>query len=97
MKLNILITSSSFINTEGRHKHIYNDNRINIIEFPGPNIEKEMLKVISNIDGVICGDDEFTDKVILKGVNSKLKVISLNMEQVLIKLIKNLVKEIILY
>ena len=35
-----------------------------------------MLKVISNIDGVICGDDEFTDKVILKGVNSKLKVIS---------------------
>ena len=76
MKLNILITSSSFINTEGRHKHIYNDNRINIIEFPGPNTEKEMLNVISNIDGVICGDDEFTDKVILKGVNSKLKVIS---------------------
>lgn len=76
MKLNILITSSSFINTEGRHKSIYYDDRINIIEFPGPNKEKEMLKVISKIDGVICGDDEFTERVIQKGVNSRLKVIS---------------------
>ena len=36
--------------------------------------EKDLLKVISNYDGILCGDDEITKKVINKA--TKLKVIS---------------------
>ena len=36
--------------------------------------EKELLKLISNIDGVIAGDDEFTERVLKKA--SRLRVIS---------------------
>ena len=36
--------------------------------------ENELIKIIKNYDGVICGDDEFTHKVFSKA--KKLKVIS---------------------
>ena len=36
--------------------------------------EKELLKIIHNYDGIICGDDEISKKVIDKA--KKLKVIS---------------------
>ena len=36
--------------------------------------EKELIKIIKNYDGVICGDDEFSEKVLFKA--QKLKVIS---------------------
>lgn len=36
--------------------------------------ENELIKIIKDYDGVICGDDEFSEKVLLKA--KKLKVIS---------------------
>ncbi len=76
MKINILITSSSFIDNEGPHKKFYSDPRFNITEVPGPNSESKMLELIKNIDGMICGDDFISKQVILKGSRNRLKVIS---------------------
>ena len=39
-------------------------------------LEKDILNVIEDFDGIICGDDEITRDVIIKGVSNKLKVIS---------------------
>jgi D-3-phosphoglycerate dehydrogenase / 2-oxoglutarate reductase len=38
--------------------------------------EAVMLEVIEDIDGIVCGDDEITRAVILKGAKSKLRIIS---------------------
>jgi D-3-phosphoglycerate dehydrogenase len=42
----------------------------------GPLKEEVILDVIADFDGVICGDDEITRRVIEKGAKSKLKILS---------------------
>ena len=38
--------------------------------------EEILLPIISKYDGIICGDDEITSKVIIEGVRGSLKIIS---------------------
>ena len=38
--------------------------------------EIELIGIIDKFDGIICGDDEITKDVIIKGACGKLKVIS---------------------
>ncbi len=76
MKFNILITAFPFVNEYKKLKKFFeNDNfNIKIIKTPQSLKEDELIKLIGNIDGVLCGDDEFTDRVLRKA--NKLKVLS---------------------
>ena len=76
MKLKILLTSTSFIDTPGNHHKLLNEINSEIIKKRGPLTESELLPIISSFDALICGDDELTSKVILKGVEGKLKFVS---------------------
>ncbi len=76
MKKRILITTTSFQDTPGSHHNLLNDQNFEIDYLRGPLEESVLLPIIHNYDGVICGDDEYTDKVLSIGKNSKLKVLS---------------------
>ena len=72
----ILLTSTSFIDTPGEHQVKLFEQGFNIDKMRGPLKAEEILQVIDKYDGIICGDDEITEMVIKRGVNSKLKIIS---------------------
>ena len=74
--MRILITSTSFQDTPGNHHRLLKSTGYNIVKMRGPLIENEILEVIQDFDAIICGDDFITKKVIKKGANSKLKIIS---------------------
>ena len=76
MKKRILITTTSFQDTPGSHHNLLNDQNFEIDYLRGPLEESILLPIIHKYDGVICGDDEYTDKVLSTGKNSKLKVLS---------------------
>ena len=76
MKMNVLLTTTSFQDTPGKHHNKLNSYDFNIIYRRGPLTENQMLGLIENIDALICGDDIISNKVIEKGKKSKLKVIS---------------------
>ncbi len=73
--LKILISAPYMILEIDRYRDIFKENNMDII-IPKVNErleEKELIKQIRDIDGVICGDDRFTKKVIDNA--NKLKVI----------------------
>lgn len=74
--MKILLTSTSFQDTPGNHQELLNKQNFEIDKLRGPIPEKELLPIIQNYDAVICGDDEYTDDVIKKGVEGRLKYIS---------------------
>lgn len=74
--MNILLTSTSFIDTPGSHWELLDAQKFSVVQLRGPVSEKELLSVIDKYDGVICGDDHFTEAVIKRGAEFKLKVIS---------------------
>jgi D-3-phosphoglycerate dehydrogenase len=74
--LKILLTSTSFQDTPGKHHDLLKGMNISFDMIRGPVKEKQLLELIQNYDGVICGDDEYTEAVIKKGAENKLKVIS---------------------
>ena len=76
MKFNILITAFPFVNEYKKLKKFFkNDNfNIKIVKTTQSLKEKDLLKLIKNIDGVLCGDDEFNKNVLKKA--NKLKVLS---------------------
>ena len=73
---NILVTTTSFQDSKGEHHNLLSQQKWNVDYLRGPLKEKELLSVISKYDGVLCGDDEYTKKVIEKGCSGNLKVIS---------------------
>lgn len=74
--MHILITSTSFIDTPGKHQERLYNAGLEIDTLRGPVKEAVLLSVISKYDGIVCGDDEITRQVIKKGVEGRLKVIS---------------------
>ena len=76
MKKRILVTTTSFQDTPGSHHKLLNDQNFEIDYLRGPLEESILLPIIHKYDGIICGDDEYTDKVLSLGKKSKLKVIS---------------------
>ncbi len=74
--MKILLTSTSFQDTPGKHQKILKQQNFDIDFLRGPIKEKEILPIIHKYDGIICGDDEITRNVIIKGKKGKLKVIS---------------------
>ena len=73
--MKILLTSTSFIDTPGVHHSKLTSLQFSVDEIRGPVKESVLLPIISNYDGIICGDDQITANVIKKGSNGKLKVI----------------------
>lgn len=76
MPLNILITSTSFMDTPGIHQTTIAEYDLQLNYLRGPLDEATMLNHIEAYDALICGDDALTEKVLSKGKNAKLKFLS---------------------
>ncbi len=74
-QMRILITTTSFQDTPGRHHHLLAEAGFEIDRARGPLPEAEMLKIVGNHDGILCGDDAFTRTVLQKCL-PRLKVLS---------------------
>jgi len=74
--MKILITSTSFQDTPGKHIDFLNSLNYNVDKMRGPFKASALLPLIGQYDGLICGDDEINEEVIKKGFNGKLKIIS---------------------
>ena len=74
--MKILLTSTSFQDTPGPHHELLNSQGFTIDVLRGPLKEDVLLPIIANYDAVICGDDEYTEDVLYKGIKGKLKYIS---------------------
>ena len=74
--MKILLTTTSFQDTPGKHHDLLNAQNWDIDYLRGPVGENVLLPIIHKYDGVICGDDEYTREVIKAGKKGKLKVLS---------------------
>ncbi|WP_445757924.1 phosphoglycerate dehydrogenase [Polaribacter sp.] len=74
--MKILLTTTSFQDTPGKHQELLYSKGFEIDTLRGPILENELLPIIDQYDAVICGDDEYTEAVIKKGVGGKLKHLS---------------------
>lgn len=75
-KLKVLVTTTSFQDTPGKHHDLLAEQNWDLNFLRGPLKEEEIITVIDQFDAIICGDDEYTQKVLEKGVNGKLKILS---------------------
>jgi D-3-phosphoglycerate dehydrogenase len=71
--MKVLLTTTSFQDTPGTHQDLLYSQGYEIDTLRGPILEDQLLSIIQNYDAVICGDDEYTEAVIKKGVEGKLK------------------------
>jgi D-3-phosphoglycerate dehydrogenase / 2-oxoglutarate reductase len=74
--LKVLLTSTSFQDTPGKHHDVLKATHFDIDTLRGPVKEDVLKPIISEYDGVICGDDDYTRNVIKEGKLGNLKVIS---------------------
>jgi D-3-phosphoglycerate dehydrogenase len=74
--MKILVTTTSFQDTPGKHHDLLNSKNWDVDYLRGPVEESVLLPIIHKYDGVICGDDEYTREVIKAGKQGKLKVLS---------------------
>ena len=76
MKFNILITAFPFVNEYKKLRKLFKKHNFNIkvIKTSQYLKEKDLIKVVENIDGILCGDDEINKNVLKKA--NKLKVLS---------------------
>ena len=75
-KLRVLVTTTSFQDTPGKHHDLLAEQDWDVSYLRGPVEESVLLPIIHNYDGVICGDDQYTREVIKSGKEGKLKVLS---------------------
>ena len=76
MRWKVLVTAPYIQPVIDRFRDTFFENQIDVIVPPVNErlVETELLKLVEDIDGIICGDDQFTENV-LKAAR-KLKVIS---------------------
>lgn len=74
-KHRILITTTSFQDTPGRHHDLLPADQFDIDRARGPLPEAEILRLVGSHDAIICGDDAFTKQVLQKCL-PKLRVLS---------------------
>jgi len=75
MKNRILITTTSFQDTPGRHHDLISEAGFEVERARGPLPELEILMLVGEFDGIICGDDAFTRPVLQKCL-PRLRVLS---------------------
>lgn len=71
----ILLTTTSFQDTPGSHHDLLKETGWEIITARGPLTEAETLKLVGDVDGYICGDDQITRAVLEKAL-PRLRVLS---------------------
>jgi len=71
----ILITTTSFQDTPGKHHDILAQAAVEIERARGPLPEPDILKLVGGFDGIICGDDAFT-RPVLEKCRPRLRVLS---------------------
>ena len=74
--MKILLTTTSFQDTPGKHHDLLRSQKWDIDYLRGPLKEDLIMNIVHQYDGIICGDDEYTKKVLIAGKQGKLKVIS---------------------
>lgn len=74
--MKILLTSTSFQDTPGKHQDLLKAQGFFIDTLRGPIFESELLPIIQKYDAVICGDDDYTRRVLTHGKKGNLKYIS---------------------
>ena len=75
-KFRVLVTTTSFQDTPGKHHDLLAEQDWDVSYLRGPVEESVLLPIIHKYDGVICGDDEYTREVIKSGKEGNLKVLS---------------------
>jgi D-3-phosphoglycerate dehydrogenase len=75
-KHRILVTTTSFQDSSGEHHSLLKAQDWDIDYLRGPLKEYELLNIIHEYDGVLCGDDEYTRRIIKKGAEGKLKALA---------------------
>ena len=73
--MRILLTTTSFQDTPGSHHDLLAATGWEIVPARGPLKEADMLALVGDVDGCICGDDAITRKVLEKA-RPRLKVLS---------------------
>jgi len=76
VRRNILITTTSFQDTPGRHKELLDPTDFSIDYLRGPLKKEDLIPIIGNYDGIICGDDEISREVVQAASVGKLRIIS---------------------
>lgn len=74
--MRVLLTSTSFQDTPGSHHELLAAQNYEVDYLRGPITESDLLPIIQNYDAVICGDDEYTETVLNKGKQGRLRYIS---------------------
>ncbi|MBN1931901.1 MAG: phosphoglycerate dehydrogenase, partial [Desulfobacterales bacterium] len=74
--MKVLLTSTSFMDTPGKHQELLDRQGFTVDTLRGPIAESEIIKIIADYDAILCGDDELTRKVLEKGRAGKLRYIS---------------------
>lgn len=74
--MKILLTSTSFMDTPGAHHDLLESIGAEIDTMRGPLKEAEIQAVVDQYDAIVCGDDEYTRRVLEKGKSGKLRYIS---------------------
>jgi D-3-phosphoglycerate dehydrogenase len=62
----VLITSTSFHDTPGRHHELLEELGWQVEYARGPLAEEAIYDLVGNYDGIICGDDEYSRRVLEK-------------------------------
>lgn len=74
--MNVLLTTTSFQDTPGKHQDLLEAQDFVITRLRGPLTAEELLPIIHEFDAVICGDDEYTTEVLAKGYAGRLRYLS---------------------
>ena len=74
-KTRLLITTTSFQDTPGRHHDLLAEEAFAIERVRGPLPEAELLTLVGDYDAILCGDDAYTRAVLQKCL-PRLKVLS---------------------
>lgn len=75
MSKRILLTTTSFQDTPGSHHDLLKETGWELVTARGPLSESEMLKLVGDVDGMICGDDAIT-RAVMEKAQPRLQVIS---------------------
>lgn len=74
--MKVLLTSTSFQDSDGAHKELLNEQGWEVSYLRGPLKKSEIIEEIANFDALICGDDELDREVLERGAAGRLKFIS---------------------
>lgn len=74
--MKVLITSTSFTTSIGRHHEMLNRPDIEVVFKGGPLNDDQLKEIYLDFDGIICGDDDWNKSNLLRAKAGGLKVLS---------------------